>query len=113
MSQGVPRKIQITGTAQAIKIATDLIQYVLDTGPNLPPVAATAGYPGAVGGMAGAMAAALGDGATLQFEVAKMHVGKIIGRGGEIVTMIQQKSGCSKVQIDQNQPEVSVADCPM
>ena len=31
-------------------------------------------------------------------------VGKIIGRGGEVITMIQQRSG-AKVQIDQNVPE--------
>lgn len=30
--------------------------------------------------------------------------GKIIGRGGEVITMIQQRSG-AKVQIDQNVPE--------
>lgn len=32
------------------------------------------------------------------------NVGKIIGRGGEVITMIQQRSG-AKVQIDQNVPE--------
>lgn len=32
------------------------------------------------------------------------YVGKIIGRGGEVITMIQQRSG-AKVQIDQNVPE--------
>ena len=31
-------------------------------------------------------------------------IGKIIGRGGEVITMIQQRSG-AKVQIDQNVPE--------
>lgn len=103
--QGVPRKVQITGTAAAIKIASELIQYVLDNGPHLPPLAGDQAYAGAVGGMSGATAAALGSGGTMSFEVAKMHVGKIIGRGGEIITMIQQKSGCSKVQIDQNVPE--------
>lgn len=102
--EGVPRKIQITGTSAAIKIATDLIKYVLENGPNLPPIQGEQ-YLGAVGGMNGATAAAMGSGGTMSFEVAKMHVGKIIGRGGEIVTMIQQKSGCSKVQIDQNVPE--------
>jgi far upstream element-binding protein len=104
---GVDREVMITGTEAAIKIASELIQYVLDNGPHLPPVATDqpGGYPGAVGGMNGAMAAALGNGGTMSFEVAKMHVGKIIGRGGEIVTMIQQKSGCAKVQIDQNVPE--------
>ena len=32
------------------------------------------------------------------------YTGKIIGRGGEVITMIQQRSG-AKVQIDQNVPE--------
>lgn len=33
-----------------------------------------------------------------------IDIGKIIGRGGEVITMIQQRSG-AKVQIDQNVPE--------
>lgn len=37
-------------------------------------------------------------------DCAKAFVGKIIGRGGEVITMIQQRSG-AKVQIDQNVAE--------
>ena len=33
-----------------------------------------------------------------------METGKIIGRGGEVITMIQQRSGAT-VQIDQTVPE--------
>ena len=43
---GVPRKINVSGTQTAISLATQLISYVMENGPILPPAA---------GGMAGGM----------------------------------------------------------
>ena len=43
---GVPRKINVSGTQTAITLATQLISYVMDNGPTLPPLA---------GGMGGGM----------------------------------------------------------
>lgn len=40
-------------------------------------------------------------------QVERHLVGRIIGRGGETVSQIQQKSG-TNVKIDQNVPEVRV-----
>ena len=115
MPEGVARIIEITGTQQAIQIASSLIQYVLDNGPNLPPLApgqngyqaASAMSAGGAGGIPNTQTVSVGIGgaSTISYEVPKMHVGKIIGRGGEIVNLIQQKSCCQKVQIDQNVPD--------
>lgn len=111
MPEGVPRIIEITGTQHAIQIASSLIQYVLDNGPNLPPLApGQNGYQAATA-MSGSIpntttvSVGIGGISTISYDVPKMHVGKIIGRGGEIVNLIQSKSACSKVQIDQNVPE--------
>ena len=57
------------------------------------------------GGVPGFGAGGVGTDGSVQFvEVPKFHVGKIIGRGGEIVQLIQEKTGC-RLQIDQHAPE--------
>lgn len=48
---GVPRKINVSGTQTAITLATQLISYVMDNGPTLPPL----GGGGMMGGMGGGM----------------------------------------------------------
>jgi len=55
--------------------------------------------PGAVGAMQ-----TYGNEAKQMIEVPKMIVGKIIGRGGETITMIQRKSG-ARAMVDQQVPE--------
>lgn len=50
-SLGVPRKINVSGTQTAITLATQLISYVMDNGPTLPPL----GGGGMMGGMGGGM----------------------------------------------------------
>lgn len=55
------------------------------------------------GGMPGAMGVTTTD-MTHVVEVPKSTVGKIIGKGGETISMIQSKSGCI-VKVDQNVPE--------
>lgn len=57
------------------------------------------GTPGAVGAMQ-----TYGNEAKQMIEVPKMIVGKIIGRGGETITMIQRKSG-ARAMVDQQVPE--------
>jgi rRNA processing protein Krr1/Pno1 len=37
-------------------------------------------------------------------------VGRVIGRGGETIQALQQKTGC-RIQIDQNVPDVRLARC--
>jgi hypothetical protein len=44
------------------------------------------------------------DGTASAIDIPKSQVGKIIGRGGEIVALIQEKSGC-RLQIAQDVPE--------
>lgn len=68
------------------------------------------GHMGGMGGMPmgapvmGAMQTTGGGEAKQCMEVPKMIVGKIIGRGGETITMIQRKSG-ARAQLDQAVPE--------
>jgi len=40
-----------------------------------------------------------------QMDIPRHFVGKLIGKGGEVIQLIQSKSGC-KVQIDQNVPGI-------
>lgn len=104
---GVPRQINISGTEAAVKTATGLVSYVMFNGPSLPPLAGAVSVPGASpygapaaspygpGGMGG------GGTNTHVMECQKPMVGRIIGRGGETINMIQQRSG-TKMQIEQN-----------
>ena len=106
---GVDRKIIVTGNAHAMQMAMLLIANVMEQGPQSLPLmspggGAAAGFMGfGGGGMPSSSPMSLvSSGAGQQtLEVAKIHVGKIIGRGGETINMVQAKSG-AKVQIDQN-----------
>lgn len=49
-SSGVPRKINVSGTQTAITLATQLISYVMDNGPTLPPLGGGGGMMGGMGG---------------------------------------------------------------
>ena len=120
---GVPRKIMITGTQTAVSLATQLVSYVMENGPALPgqqpaqsPLSMFPGMPGgnpygpgpgfgapsisaygpAAGGGGGG-----GGSQTQTMECSKPMVGRIIGRKGETITMLQQKSG-AKIQIEQS-----------
>jgi len=110
LPQGVPRQINISGTEAAVKMATGLVSYVMFNGPSLPPVAGAPSMAGASmysapgaspygpsggGGMVG------GGTSTHVMECQKPMVGRIIGRGGETINIIQQRSG-TKMQIEQN-----------
>jgi far upstream element-binding protein len=103
--EGAPRKINVSGTQAAINMATQLISYVMENGPTLPPLPGQ--VPPMMGGGAGAgmgmygpppgsvhtVGAGAGGVQHQVMECAKAFVGKIIGRGGETINMIQQKSG--------------------
>eukprot|EP00596_Hydrurales_sp_CCMP1899_P001965 CAMPEP_0119035454 /NCGR_PEP_ID=MMETSP1177-20130426/2476_1 /TAXON_ID=2985 /ORGANISM="Ochromonas sp, Strain CCMP1899" /LENGTH=501 /DNA_ID=CAMNT_0006993735 /DNA_START=59 /DNA_END=1564 /DNA_ORIENTATION=- len=109
--EGEPRKINISGTQTACSLAQSLIAYVMENGPVLPPVAGGQPQPAFSSQYGGApqmqMQSSYGGAGGTQHQVmdcAKAFVGKIIGRGGEVITQIQQRSG-AKVQIDQNVAE--------
>eukprot|EP01037_Dinobryon_pediforme_P028414 gene28414-31682_t len=110
----VPRKINITGTSAAVSLAVNLVQNILNGVTNtvpassLPPIMSNYGiYPqqmipqqqpiqqqyGAPGGEI-----------KQSIEVPKAVVGKIIGKGGETITLIQRKSS-AKVTVDQSVPD--------
>jgi len=116
---GVPRKIQITGNSESVQYAMQLIQYVMDNGPSLANLPSRPGstsnssgpnyygtqnmfdpHGGSGGTNYGSMAMLPNGTAQQIIECAKTYVGRIIGRGGEVINMIQTKSG-SKIQIDQ------------
>lgn len=122
----VPRKINMTGTAQAVSMAMQLINSVITNGaaamglpggnPNYPnsgapPSGGGGGYhhhgPSSYGAgppMAVPQAQFSAGGGEAKMDVPRSVVGKIIGRGGETITMIQRKSG-AKVMVDQSVPD--------
>ena len=118
MPDHIPRKIEITGNTNSVEQAALLIQYVMENGPPGPGGLPTFGPGNALimPGMmpmgsnnlmpismgAGGLNVAAGSSPGAQvLEVQKSFVGKIIGRGGETIKMIQDASG-ARVQIEQN-----------
>lgn len=122
---GVPRKIIISGNNDAVQMAVQLINHVMENGPSLqslPPRGGFSGAGGSIYGAGGFGGPAVGDhsqipgvtfgavttlpnGSLLQIvECLKSYIGRIIGRGGETINLVQSKSG-AKVQIDQNVAE--------
>eukprot|EP01035_Chromulina_nebulosa_P021099 gene21099-27341_t len=107
----VPRKINITGTTTAVSLAVSLVQNILNgLGNPLPSVSPMGSYGDLSGGMYGGMMGqpslqyGVGGEAKQTIDVQKSVVGKIIGKGGETITLIQRKSG-AKVTVDQSVPE--------
>jgi rRNA processing protein Krr1/Pno1 len=74
-----------------------------------PPPSVYPSYPQPGAGMSGGYPGMMGGGAGGEvrdsMDVAKAIVGKIIGKGGENIHMLQAKSGCN-VKVDQQVPEV-------
>lgn len=102
----VPRKINVTGTAAAVTLGIQLIQNIMAGGSMLAGMPVAAGmnpYGAAPASGMGAMQT-YGNEAKQTIEVPKMIVGKIIGRGGEVITMIQRKSG-ARAMVDQQVPD--------
>ena len=105
----VPRKINLTGTAAAVNLGIQLIQSIM-AGNSPFPSAGGMGM-GVYGPGAGGMGVPAvgqmqmnGSQASQIMDVPKSVVGKIIGRGGENINIIQRKSG-ARTQIDQSVPE--------
>jgi far upstream element-binding protein len=105
---GVPRKVEITGNQKAVQMAAAQVRQIMEGGPmpgmgGIPGMGGPMGYPGAaMGGMPGAPVTIV-NGAHV-IDCPKQFVGRIIGRGGETINLLQSKSG-ARVQIEQNVPE--------
>ncbi|CAM9753726.1 unnamed protein product [Heterosigma akashiwo] len=86
MPQGLPRKVVMTGTAEACAKAEALVRDVMENGPPKmgPPPGETW--------------------ITEKVECDPFAVGRIIGRGGEVIRDLQARSGC-KMQVDQSMPD--------
>lgn len=97
MPEGVPRRVQITGTPEAINAASTLVRHVMDNPPGTPlPLHAVYTPPPAP--------TTIITSGSHTMDIAKPMVGRIIGRAGETINMIQSRSG-AKVQIMQDVPE--------
>eukprot|EP01039_Chlorochromonas_danica_P005603 gene5603-6169_t len=107
----VPRKIHIAGSATAVDSAAQLINNLMSSlrGRQGPPPALTTPYGappmGAYGPPPTAMSAMnLSGEVTQMMDVPKSSVGKILGKGGDTIQLIQRRSGC-RVTVDQNVPD--------
>jgi len=79
---GQPRKVVVSGNPSAVAVGISLVHQVME-GQQLPgPAGPNANY----------------------VDCPKNLVGRIIGRGGEVIRQLQQMTG-ARVQIDQNVPE--------
>lgn len=84
---GVNRQVNITGSAEQVKAAADLINLIITEGPTAIHVNSMAGGPTV----------------TQIIECTQPQVGKIIGTGGAVIKELQSKSG-ARIQIDQDFP---------
>lgn len=111
----VPRKINISGSQLAVNNASQLITTLMNsTGPTGPsagtnpsygPVGGGGGYYGGMPGPGmGGPAPSAGGEIHHSMDVQKAIVGKIIGKGGETIQLIQRKSSC-RVRVEQDVPE--------
>jgi len=93
--EGMPRQITISGAPNALEVAKQMTQQVMQ------------------GGLAGMMSSGI-PGMLAGFEAAgqitqvldcpQTVVGRVIGRNGETIKDLQLRSGC-RIQIDQNYPD--------
>lgn len=99
----VPRQVEITGNQTAVQMAATCVRQIIDgtsQGVGFPAM------PGPMGGMplsGGGGPVAMVNGVHV-VECAKQYVGRLIGRSGETINILQAKSG-ARVQIDQKVPE--------
>ena len=96
-------QVRIRGNPGAVEMAQRLVQEVIQTAPG-----GLLGGPGGGGGGGygggGGMLALAGASATVQ---TMGQEGRIIGRGGETIRELQQRTGC-RVQIDRNANVVNI-----
>ena len=96
--EGADRKVIVSGVPHAVAMGVFLVNYVIQNGPLLPP--ASSPQEGVL-----MLSPMLPLGTTGNFtqtiEVEKSMVGKLIGKGGETISLMQKKSG-ARIQIEQN-----------
>lgn len=100
LDMGEPdRRVNITGEPDQVKIAKDMIQQVVDD-----THAQESGGPGSSGasasGGSGNMGAGYGGRSTNSMSVPSAKVGLIIGRGGETIRDLEERSG-AKITVTQ------------
>jgi far upstream element-binding protein len=84
--EGVPRKITVSGTADSVPRALQMIRALVEGGPSAVSV------PGA---------------AEAVLKIDQSVVGKLIGKGGETIKGMQNQTG-ARIQIDQTQWQVTI-----
>ena len=115
----VPRKINITGSSQAVTLAIQLVNTVMTTQSGPPAGTSMGSYgtgasaissygmqmsPGI--GIPSAVVVGVGGESKQTIDVPRAAVGKIIGKGGETIQTIQKKSG-ARVTVNQEVPDGS------
>lgn len=101
MAEGLPRKVNITGTQSAVMLAITLVNNAMNA------VAPQVGGGMGMGmGGPGPAVTSMGDGKQVM-DLPKIAVGKIIGKGGENIQMIQRISG-ARLNIEQDQDPCKV-----
>ena len=100
--EGEPSNVVITGTVKAVEEAKQLVAYVMEFGPQMPPLASNVPTPQFNGPLE------LGPGQNriaggVSMDCDTQHVGRVIGRKGEVIKIIQAVTS-ARVQLDQNQP---------
>lgn len=107
--ENVPRQVEITGNQQAVQAAALCVRQIID-GTSQGVGMLGVGPMGPMGGMGGMMPMGGAPGGVSVVngvhivECAKQYVGRIIGRAGETINVLQAKSG-ARVQIDQKVPD--------
>lgn len=100
--EGVPRKVNITGTQQAVSLAVQLVNNAMNSiGPPMGNMAMGMGNP------YGTPMLSMGADGKQVMDLPKASVGKIIGKGGENIQMIQRISG-ARITIEQDQDPCKV-----
>lgn len=93
------RRVNITGEPDQVKIAKDMIQQVVDDTHAQESGAPGSGANASAGG-AGNMGAGYGGRSTNSMSVPSSKVGLIIGRGGETIRDLEERSG-AKITVTQ------------
>jgi rRNA processing protein Krr1/Pno1 len=95
--EGQARKISVQGAPQNVEVAKQLIHNVFNSGPqgtlSMMGIAPIRGLP-----------TDNSPTVTTIVDCPQAVVGKVIGKGGETIKLLQMSSGC-RIQIDQNYPE--------
>ena len=96
--EGVDRKVIVSGAPHAVAMGVFLVNYVIQNGPLLPPATSTQED---VLLMSPMLPLGSSGNFTQTIDVEKHMVGKLIGKGGETINLMQKKSG-ARIQIEQN-----------